>query len=140
VPTCEPCTPGAVGLPRVTLRLVEKLTFRCLGTLGATWCPVAEPGILRSRSLLVIAYPTMDARHSAGIPDVRQQHPELHWSVVTPQFTLVFPFQGEAPAALRNHGLPRRAGAPSCTKVRTKPRRGLLEVSLMARDLGAIAV
>jgi 2'-5' RNA ligase len=54
-------------------------------------------------SLLVIAYPTMDARHLAWIQAVRQDYPELKWSVVAPHFTLVFPLQGVEPAALRSH-------------------------------------
>jgi hypothetical protein len=42
-------------------------------------------------ALLVIAYPTMDARHLAWIQAVRPHYPELHWSVLAPISPWCFP-------------------------------------------------
>ena len=98
----KPRVRGSRWTSGVIAYLVDSAPFRVLSVLRRRWCPDAEPAILLSMSLLVIAYPTMDARHLAWIQAVRQQHPELKWSVIAPHFTLVFPLQGVEPAALQS--------------------------------------
>jgi 2'-5' RNA ligase len=44
-----------------------------------------------AKSLLVVNYPTISAEDFDWIQSVRKQHDQLHWEVVDPHFTIVFP-------------------------------------------------